>query len=327
MKPTLTLLFCITALLVRAQTADTTAFLRPPYLQAGDTVAIVAPAGKLQSAADTTRAREYLESWGLHVRFAPHLAGQEQPYFSGTDQERSADLQQMIDDPSVRAIIAFRGGYGSVRLLPSLDLHKLRYRPKWIVGFSDITMLHLALRRLRVESIHGPMPSILRHYPDRPECSTDSLLLALFGQLNDVCVSPHPLNRSGTARGTVAGGNLSLICSAFGTPEQIDPGQNTILLIEEVGEAVYRLDRMMQQLKRSGLLDRVEAILVGHMTDMKEPDKFGDPYEVIDSYTRELGIPVVFGFPSGHEQPNHPVYMGRRAEVVVSSAGAQLRFL
>lgn len=301
--------------------------IRPPYLRAGDTVGIATPAGKLQSGADTTRAREYLESWGLHVRFAPHYSGQNTPYFSGTDAERAADLQQLIDDPSIRAIISFRGGYGSVRLLPMLDLARLREHPKWLVGFSDVTMLHLALGKLGVESIHGPMPSILRYYPDKQDASTDSLRLALFGELNDINAAPHPLNRPGTARGAVAGGNLTLICSAFGTPEQIDPGKGTILLIEDVGEAVYRLDRMMQQLLRSGLLNRVKAILVGHFTDMKEPDKFGDPYEVIDSYTRNLGIPVVFGFPSGHEQPNHPVYMGREAEVVVSSAGVQLRFL
>lgn len=316
----------LTALLAPALTSAYTP-IRPPYLCAGDTIAIVAPAGKLQSGADTTRTREYLESWGLHIRFASHYAGQETPYFSGTDAERAADLQQMIDDPSIRAIIAFKGGYGAVRLLPLLDLHKLRHAPKWIVGFSDITMLHMALGRLGVESIHGPMPSTLRYFPEAPEASTDSLKLALFGQLDAIAAAPHPLSRHGVARGTVAGGNLTLICSAFGTPEQIDPRQHTILLIEEVGEAVYRLDRMMQQLQRSGLLKQAKAILIGHFTDMKEPDKFGDPYQVIDSYTRELGIPVVFGFPSGHELPNHPVFMNREAELTVSASGAQLRFL
>ena len=123
---------------------------------------IVSPAGKLPLNTDTAKIRERFASWGLHVKFGVHCADREQPYFAGTDEERAADLQAMIDDPSVKAVIACRGGYGSVRLLPLADLARLREEPKWVVGFSDITMLHLALRKLRIESIHGPMPSGFR---------------------------------------------------------------------------------------------------------------------------------------------------------------------
>ena len=139
--------------------ADTAAYLRPPYLREGDTIAVVSPSGRIVARADTAKVRERLESWGLHVLFGTHYADRSQPYFAGTDAERAADLQRMLDDPSVKAVIAFRGGYGSVRLLPHLDLRRLREHPKWLAGFSDITTLHLVLRRLRIESIHGQMPA------------------------------------------------------------------------------------------------------------------------------------------------------------------------
>lgn len=138
--------------------ADTAAYLRPPYLREGDTIAVVSPSGRIAARADTAKVRERLESWGLHVLFGTHYADRSQPYFAGTDAERAADLQRMLDDPSVKAVITFRGGYGSVRLLPHLDLRRLREHPKWLAGFSDITTLHLVLRRLRIESIHGQMP-------------------------------------------------------------------------------------------------------------------------------------------------------------------------
>lgn len=298
--------------------------VRPPYLQIGDTVGVVTPAGRLRPDADTARVRERLESWGLHVKFAPHYAAQQTLYFSAPDSVRAADLQQFIDDPSVKAVISYKGGYGLVRLLPLLHLERLRRAPKWIVGFSDITMLHLALSKLGVESIHGPMPTTFVFNDSIPDLSADSLLLALMGRLEHIETPPHPFNQPGTARGTLSGGNLTLICSAMGTPEQPDPRSGMILLIEDVGEAVYRLDRMMQQLQRSGLLSKVRGIVVGHFTDMKQADTFGDPYQVIAAYTKPLNIPVVFGFPVGHELPNHPVYMGRRVELRVTDAGASL---
>lgn len=162
MKHLIPILLLLAPPLAGAQESDTTEFIRPPYLHRGDTVGIVSPAGKLPLNTDTAKIRERFASWGLHVKFGVHCADREQPYFAGTDEERAADLQAMIDDPSVKAVIACRGGYGSVRLLPLADLARLREEPKWVVGFSDITMLHLALRKLRIESIHGPMPSGFR---------------------------------------------------------------------------------------------------------------------------------------------------------------------
>lgn len=313
-------------LFVDAQNPDSTAFLRPPYLQSGDTIGIVSPAGKLPLKVDTTKVRERFESWGLHVKFGAHYDDPEQAYFAGTDQQRADDLQQMIDDPSVKAVIAYRGGYGSVRLLPLVDLTRLREHPKWIVGFSDITMLHLVLHGLRIESIHGPMPGTFRF--DEEDPSAESLRKALFGETVRIEIEPHPLNQSGKATGHLAGGNLMLICSANGTQEELQTDEPTVLLIEEVGEFVYRIDRMMQTLERSGKLQTLKAVLVGHFSDMLGADKFGvaDAYAVISAYTRPLGIPVVFGFPSGHMDPNLAVYMGREITVTVDDAGASIAF-
>ena len=306
--------------------ADTLPFLRPPYLHEGDTVGIVSPAGKLPKKADTAKVRQRFEAWGLHVKFGAHYADREQPYFAGTDAQRAADLQQMVDDPSVKAVIAYRGGYGSVRLLPRLRLEGLRERPKWIVGFSDITLLHLVLRRLGVESIHGAMPASFVF--DEEDPSAESLRRALFGLSDSIATPPHPLNCPGVASGRLAGGNLMQICAATGTPEELEADTPTVLFIEEVGEFVYRIDRMMQMLQRSGRLRNLRAVLVGHFSDMQGLERFGveDPYEVLDPYLRPLGIPVVYGFPAGHAAPNRAVYMGREVTVTVDDAGGRVCF-
>ena len=306
-------------------------FIRPPYLRPGDTIGIVTPARKLKEKADTAKVRERFEEWGLKVKFGAHYADREQPYFAGTDARRAADLQAMIDDPGVKAVVSYQGGYGSVRLLPLLDLTPLREHPKWIVGFSDVTMLHMALGRLGVESLHATMPGKFRFGADeKPEAivSDESLRSALFGRWTRIDAAAHPLNVSGTARGRLAGGNLSLLCSAIGTPEQPDFDTPTVLFIEEIGEQMYRLDRMMQQLERSGILAKCKAVLVGHFTDMLGQKHFGvwDPCDIIAAYVRPLGIPVVFGIPAGHEDPNVALYMGREVAVTVNDAGASVEF-
>lgn len=308
-----------------------TAFIRPPYLRPGDTVGIVSPARKLKQKADTAKVRERFEEWGLNVKFAPHFADREQPYFAGTDAQRAADLQAMLADPNVKAVVSYQGGYGSVRLLPLLDLGVLRNAPKWLVGFSDITMLHLALGRLGVESLHATMPGRFRFGADEtPDAilSDESLRSALFGRWTRIDTAPHPLNVCGTARGRLTGGNLTILCSTIGTPEAPDFDTPTVLFIEEVGEHMYRLDRMMQQLERSGILARCKAILVGHFTDMTGQKHFGiwDPCDIIAAYVRPLGIPVLFGLPAGHEDPNAALYMGRQVTVTVDDAGAKVEF-
>lgn len=317
---------------------DTLPFLRPRFLKAGDTIAVVSPAGRMARKTDTAKIRRRLESWGLHVCFGDHYADRSRPYFAGSDAERAADLQRAIDDPSVRAILAFRGGYGSVRLLPLLDLQPLRRDPKWIAGFSDITTLHLALRRLGIESIHGEMPGGFRFDDDAEEeaaadpaeedPSAESLRRALFGELTAVELPPHPLNIPGEASGRLAGGNLAVICAATGTPEELCTDTPTVLFIEEVGEFLFRVDRMMQSLARSGKLRTLRAVVVGQFTDMLGGKRFGeeDPYRVLDAYLRPLGIPVIYGLPSGHDDPNEALYLGREVTVQVGPEGARILF-
>ena len=324
------LLLLLTALFrAEARETDSTGFIRPRYLQPGDTVGLVSPAGKLPRKIDTAKIRKRIEGWDLHVRFGTFAAQREVPYFAANDAERADDLQRMIDDPSIRAIIACRGGYGSVRLLPLTDLSPLREDPKWIVGFSDITTLHLVLRRMGIESIHGPMPSGFRFdTATEEEDSSESLRKALFGETLRIEVGPHPLNCPGEARGRLAGGNLTVICAANGTPEALQTDSPTVLFIEEIGEFAYRIDRMMQSLARCGVLRNVQAVIVGHFTKTIGCDKFGvaDAEAIVDPYLRPLGIPVVYGFPAGHDEPNWAIYLGREVTVRVDNAGATIDF-
>ena len=305
-------------------------FRRPEYLRAGDTVAVVSTCGRISERSDTTRVRRLLESWGLHVRFGSHFADMSHPYFAGCDSVRAADLQRAVDNPNIKAIIAYRGGYGSVRLLPEVDFAPLFIHPKWIVGFSDVTMLHLLMNNAGIESLHGPMPETFRFDDEgNPDPSVESLRASLFGELRRIEVEPHPMNRTGHAAGRVTGGNLMMLCSAAGTPEAMQCDGPAILFIEEVGEAAYRIDRMLQQLWRSGALDNVTAIVAGHFTDITHLDRFGveSAYEIIDEYARRLGIPALYGFPAGHELPNMALYLGRQAAVDIAPDGASLTFM
>lgn len=342
MRRILPLLALLLPFCAGARQSDSLRFIRPPHLVTGDTVGIVAPAGKLPDKVDSARIRQRFEEWGLHVRFGTCFNPDRETYFAASDSVRAEELQQMIDDPSVKAVIACRGGYGSVRLLPYLHLERLREHPKWIVGFSDITTLHLALRRLGIESIHGPMPAGFR-FPEEPskknvskkrppqdeeEDSSGSLRDALFGKLRRIEAAPHPLNRCGEARGRLAGGNLTVICAANGTPEALQTDTPTILFIEEIGEFAYRIDRMMQSLERCGVLHNLRGVVVGHLTRTLGCDRFGveAPETILDAYFRPLGIPVAFGFPAGHDEPNLALYLGREVSLRVDETGCHVDF-
>ncbi len=319
------LLTIICLLLGATASADTLEFVRPPYLRIGDTVGLVTPAAKLAAKTDTALLRGRFASWGLHVKFAPHCCDQSDGYFAAPDSVRAADLQAMIEDPTVKAVIACRGGYGSGRLLPMLRLQELRWNPKWLVGFSDLTTLHAALAHVGVESIHGTMPGSFVF--EEEDLAAESLRRALFGLLRRIDVAPHPLDVAGKARGRLTGGNLTVLCAACGTPEALQTDSPTILFLEEVNEYVYRVDRMMQQLLRSGALSNVQAVVVGDFSHIAGAERFGaDAYERVAAHLRPLGIPLLFGFPAGHDILNEALYMGRRAELTVDAEGGHLVF-
>lgn len=305
-------------------------FIRPPYLRAGDSVGIVS----ISSQTDSTQTKRYAEcidvvrSWGLSVRLGDHLFERSGGWFAAPDSVRADDLQQLLNNPNIRAILFFRGGYGAVRTLDYLNLDILRDDPKWLVGFSDLTTFHYALRRMGVESIHGAMPSNFR--TDSLECDTSALWVreALFGRVAGYGSQPHPLNRTGSAHGRLSGGNLSVLSAMNGTPQDNDFTEPTILLIEDVGESIHHIDRMLQTLLRSGKLERIKGLVVGDFTHIRGEKKWGQSvYELIEGYALKLDIPVLFGFPSGHDRFNAALYMGREVQLTVTDEGGELRFM
>lgn len=288
---------------------------------------IVSVSFRIKPDADTARVREIFRHWGMAVKFGRHLLDQTDPTFGALDADRAADLQSMIEDPAIKAIVMFNGGYGAVRTLDFLDLKKLRKHPKWIAGYSDLTMLHNAIARQGVESIHGTVP--VSFSKDSIDSSMLSLRDALTGRTTAISTVPHPLNQKGAAVGTLTGGNLSLLYAAAGTDyDNTLRHGDWVLLIEDLSEQMYALDRMMQNLYRSGKLRRVKAILVGYLTNIRGQERFDiTPQELVAQYTRRYDIPVIFGFPVGHEQPNEALYLGRKVRVTVTDETAQVEFL
>lgn len=302
-------------------------YRRPASLRQGDMVGIVNLSSRVNPEADTLSVRRMVEdSMGFRVRFGAHFLDQSNSSFGAEDSVRAADLMKMVRDRDVRAVLMYRGGYGAVRTLDYLDWRAIRRNPKWYVGFSDVTMLHLAAGVQRLETIHG---TIAAHIP------TDSvgrvtLQCALMGELPAIEVPPHPLNQKGVAQGRLVGGNLSIIYAASGTPEgRAALRHGNILFIEDVGEKLYHIDRMLQNMERTGVLKRAKAVIIGYMTRINGLERFGvdSAEELMAQYTRKYGIPVIFGFPAGHQTPNVALYMGRQVRVTVDEGGARVEFL
>jgi muramoyltetrapeptide carboxypeptidase len=298
-----------------------TKFIRPDFLKRGDTVGICAPARKV-SCDEIRLAVQVLELWGLQVKLSKNLFA-EHNRLAGDDEQRAADLQALLDDPSVRAILFARGGYGSARLLQKIDFSGLRASPKWLVGYSDITAFHLALYRLGVESLHAVMPFCFSD-----AASVDSLRDALFGQDVGRKFAPHELNVKGSAAGRLTGGNLSIIYSLQATPYELLP-DDAILFVEDVDEYLYHVDRMTLNLSLSGKLGKIKALLVGGMTDMKDNAvPYGkSAYEIIYEHAKPLNIPVAFGFPAGHQSPNMALSLGRKLLLTVDNEHVALKYL
>lgn len=300
------------------------AFVTPPLLRAGDKIAIVAPARKIDRAL-IDRSIEILQEWGLQVALSANLYSSKHSYLSGSDDERLHDLQAAINDQSVSAILCGRGGYGSSRIVDRLDLSGLAEAPKWLVGFSDITSLHLRFLAERVQCIHGTMPVLF----SRAESvlSVESLRKLLFNGVASMNAHPSAFNRTGEGIAMVVGGNLSLIVDSLGTQTEIST-DNKILVIEEIDEYYYKVDRMMTQLKRAGKLSRLAGLVVGHMTDLKNGElTFASSVEeIISGAVAEYNYPVAFNFPTGHENPNLAWVQGGTAALQVTGGGSSLKF-
>lgn len=297
----------------------------PAALQPGDTIAIVPTARAIDQ--EVLQAGIALaESWGLRVRIADGI-GRKAFQQAGTAEERAADLQAALNDPSVRAIWCARGGYGTVHLLEHLDLSAWQRDPKWIVGFSDVTVLHSAGVREGIATLHAQMPFAIAN--KTPE-SRESLRAALFGEaLHYRLPFDSATDRVGTVSAPVVGGNLSLLYALRGTPYDIDP-RGKILFLEDLDELHYHLDRMVQNLKLSGWFDGLAGLIIGGMSDMRDKDP-ADPFglDATGILQRAIGdarYPVLFGFPAGHESDNRALPLGCNAQLSVGEGGSSLVF-
>jgi muramoyltetrapeptide carboxypeptidase len=276
----------------------------PPYLQKGSTIGITAPAG-FMALEKMSACIDALQEWGYQVKLGDTTHHVSDTYFSAPDEDRRIDLQRMLDDPSVDAILCARGGYGVSRIIDRLDFKAFRRDPKWIIGFSDITVLHSHLHEhFDIASLHAPMAGAFNE--DGPgSASLETLRDALEGKPTAYHIPAHVSNRIGHARGTLVGGNLTLLTHLMGTESELKT-KHCILFLEDLGEYIYNIDRMMLQLKRSGKLARLAGLIVGGFTGIKDTERpFGrDAYELIRDHISDYDYPVSFGFPVSHDKEN-----------------------
>jgi len=295
--------------------------IQPPFLKAGDKIAIVASARKI-SLQELQPAIETFKSWGLEVVLSKNLFGSDHQ-FSGTDAERAADLQSALDDNSIKAIISARGGYGTIRIIDKIDFTKFKQHPKWIIGYSDITVLHSHIHNFGIETLHATMPI---NFLVNNE-AVETMRKALFGEKITYHMAQHPLNKTGVAEAQVVGGNLSLLYALTGSASSIHT-KGKILFIEDLDEYLYHIDRMMVSLKRYGKLSELAGLVVGGMTDMKDNQiPFGKTAEkIILDAVKEYNYPVCFNFPAGHIDRNLAIPLGRKMKLVVAEKSTVVSF-
>lgn len=294
--------------------------ISPKLLQKGDKVGIVAMASKLNFE-DILPAIDILEKqWGLKVVVGCSVKSKHFN-FAGTDEVRANDFQQMLDDESIKAIFSARGGYGSSRFIDRIDFSKFQESPKWVVGFSDITAVHCQIQTLGFQSLHAPMPKTFL----KDLKSLEYLRELLFGETLHYEVEAHEINRLGVAKGQIVGGNLCLLAHLIGSVSDLDTS-GKILFIEDVGEYLYNIDRMMVQMKRAGKFKNLAGLVVGDFSDIRENDEpFGKTaYEIIAEHTADYSFPIAFGFPIGHEAVNYPVVCGKVVTLSVEDKGCMM---
>lgn len=290
----------------------------PPYLKTGDTIGIVCPSGYM-AAERTISCIHTLKSWGFRVKIGKTIGGNSLNYFSGTDAERLDDLQSMLDDEGISAILFGRGGYGLSRIIDEISFKKFKKSPKWILGYSDITLLHAHIyANYDIATAHSPMAGAFTDITAN-DMYVNSVRDLLTGEkLNYIC-DIHPFNRRGEVEGKLMGGNLTLLSHVVGGPSDFKT-KGLILFIEDIGEYLYNMDRMLHQLKAAGKFQKPAAIIVGSFNDMKDTDRpFGkNAYEIIRDSLDEFGYPVCYGFPVGHVKENFALKCGADYRLKIS---------
>jgi muramoyltetrapeptide carboxypeptidase len=293
-----------------------------PLLQSGDQIRIVSSARKINPS-ELEECIKYIREKGFKPTLGDSLY-RSSNQFAGSDSERLTDLQNAINDPEVKAIWMARGGYGTHRIIETLSIEVLKKDPKWIIGYSDVTVLHCALNSKNISSLHATMPI---NFEDQDRICFDSVFNILSGTRPVYKIPTHPLSIKGEASGTLLGGNLSIIYSLTGT-NLLPNFTNAILFIEDLDEYLYHIDRMMMNLKLSGILDQIAGLVIGGMSDMNDNTiPFGkNAEEIIWEHTKDLKIPVCFGFPAGHQFNNQPLVFGEKIYLNVNDAEVSITY-
>ena len=298
--------------------------VQPPFLKAGDKIALVSPSyfTPMQNVED---ASAILREWGFEPVVGPNVGKEYLGHYAGTPKERLADLEWALGDPDIKAILCNRGGYGTIQLTNLLSHKKLSAHPKWLIGFSDITTLHAMETRAGVMSVHGTMCSLMAKSEGKG--MTNTLLRdLLLGTVPVYELPANPLNLPGTATGTLVGGNLCTFTPILGTDADATLGDDIILFIEEVEEDMSHIDRLINTLLLNGVFDRCKGVILGEFTDGEANLDFGSVEEMICSYLKDYGIPVLCGFPAGHGDVNLPLLMGAPVSLTVGGTGCTLSF-
>ncbi len=293
----------------------------PEKLKIGDKIGVISTARKI-TLDELAPAIKTIESWELKVELGSNLFEADNQ-FSGTIEQRSTDLQTMIDDDSIKAILCARGGYGTVQIIDNIDFSKLKNKPKWIVGYSDVTVLHSHLNKLGIASLHATMPI---NFKTNAKESLASLKNGLFGNENNILCGPHPFNKFGKVEAEIVGGNLSILYSLLGSNSDVDT-DGKILFIEDLDEFMYHVDRMMINLKRNGKLKNLKALIIGVMSDINDNTiPFGKTAEeIILEYIKEFDFPVCFNFPAGHLDDNRTLVFGKECTLEINENGVILK--
>ncbi len=289
----------------------------PPYLKAGNTIGITCPAGYMAKDKVNSCIKK-LQDWGYEVMVGKTVGSNSKNYFSASDEDRTNELQAMLDDKNIHAILFGRGGYGMGRIIDKLNFKKFIKNPKWLIGFSDITVMHShLLNNYSIASIHGPMANAF-NIKKESDYYINTIQTILLGKKNKYTCDHHKLNSKGKATGKLIGGNLALLANVIGTESDVDT-KNKILFIEDVGEYLYNVDRMLHQLKRSGKFDKLAGLIIGGFTDMKDTERpFGKSIEtIIKEIVQEYNYPICFHFPVSHSTENVALKIGGQYELKV----------